>query len=91
MMVRLRTQERISNMMTIREKLRKGQRLREHLKYNFYPPISEEVAESIIQQFTKYWNGAITFNQLCEEAPISREELIARFDFFISEEDLNQR
>lgn len=77
-------------MMTLRERIVKNQRLREHMAYNFYPPIREEVAESVMKYFTAYWNGLITFDQLCEASPIPRDELIARFDFFISEEDLNQ-
>lgn len=77
-------------MMSLRERIMKNQLLREHMAFNFYPPIREEVAESVMKYFTAYWNGSITFDQLCEASPIPREELIERFDFFINVEDTNQ-
>jgi len=62
--------------------------LREYLSNNFYPPPREEVIDSWVLYFKKYWDNEISFKELLMSSPIDTEELLNRFSYFIKEEDI---
>ena len=62
----------------------KGAELYDYLTYNFYPPIREEVKQSWVRMFTKYWRGEITYRELVDTCPLNRDEFLARFSEFLS-------
>ena len=66
----------------------RGRDLYDYLTYNFIPPIREEVKESWVRQFNRYWRREISYEELVASCPVDEEELLERFDTFFFEEDV---